>query len=190
MVKGYTGPANRPIQPTPRKIHAMVSRFHKHLRLMLFVILSVTAKPQANSSAMIAPQGFWEAADQRGGAIGIDLSEATPEDGRATTQIGVYERLKAGFRCGDENFFDSKSRGVHDDTATVVSYAQGLLVIHFKDRSKRHDNSIDLDLTFNPNKDQWTGHFHRGSFEQQVILQRVTEHPAQLEPCILGQPGK
>lgn len=130
-----------------------------------------------------APQGVWESPDNLGGAVGIDLQEARQENGRAILEIAVYERARDGLRCGDENFFQPR-RSDPQDTSTV-SYSDGLLVIHYKDRAGR-DKSIDMNLTFNPGDDQWRGSFHRGTFDENVVLKRVPKQPVVLEPCIFG----
>jgi hypothetical protein len=64
------------------------------------------------------PVGIWELADQEGGAIGINLWRVpaslghggqllkTGEKDYPVLQIGVYQRVKAKVRCGEENFFE------------------------------------------------------------------------------------
>jgi len=145
----------------------------------LVLIAGEAAYAQQND----APKGVWESPNNRGGAVGIDLHEAKLGDARAILEIGVYERAKDGLRCLDQNFFEPRRSDPND--ASNASYSEGSLVIHYEDRTSGH-HSIDLDLTFDRSNDQWTGRFHRGSFDERVVLKRVLKYPVLLQPCISG----
>jgi hypothetical protein len=120
-------------------------------------------RPAAYAQGNDAPEGVWESPDNRGGAVGIDIRKVKLEAGRTALEIGVFHREKDGLRfmrLGDENFFDA-------------GYSEGVLVIHFERGISGLEPPIDLNLTFNHGEDQWTGRFHRGSIDEQVILRRV-----------------
>jgi hypothetical protein len=144
--------------------------------------------PVAYAQGNDAPEGVWESPDNRGRAVGIEVHKVKQEDGSTALEIGVYHRAKDGWRfirLGDENFFDT-------------GYSEGLLVIHFEGRTKRNkpidvnntqdvgsereidrglEPTIDLNLRFDRSEDQWTGRFHRGSFDEQLVLRRVPNPP-------------
>jgi hypothetical protein len=125
--------------------------------------------------------GLWEAADGRGGAIGIHLvlDATAPTD--ATTLVGIqqkwlglevapYRRAGAEIQVGDENFFSDSPRGGN------VRYENGRLTLHFP--------GYDLDLHRIPG-DQWTGRFHREGFDSIVTLARPMLRTAS-NPWFLG----
>jgi hypothetical protein len=56
------------------------------------------------------------------------------------------------------------------------------LATHYHDGSG--DIPVDLELTFDSNKDLWTGHFHRRAFDGDVTLSRAPDRPTyDLEIC-------
>ena len=123
--------------------------------------------PVAFAQGNDAPEGVWESPDNRDGAVGIEVHKMKQEDGHTALEIGVYHRAKDGWhfkRLGDENFFDT-------------GYSEGLLVIHFERGISGLEPAIDLNLTFNHSEDQWTGRFHRGSFDEHLVLRRVPNLP-------------
>ncbi len=152
-----------------------------------FSCLVLICMPFAYAQGNDAPEGVWESPDNRGGAVGIEVHNVKQEDGRTALEIGVYHRAKDGWRfirLGDENFFDT-------------GYSEGLLAIHFEGRTRENNSidgnntqgvgsergtgglepTIDLNLTFDHSEDQWTGRFHRGSFDEQLVLRRVPNPP-------------
>ena len=127
----------------------------------------VIGGPGAFAQGDQAPEGVWESRDNRDGAVGIEVRKIKQQVGRAALEIGVYHRRKDGWhfkRLGDENFFDD-------------GYSEGALVIHFERGITDLEPAIDLDLTFNESEDQWTGRFHRGSFDERLVLTRVPNLP-------------
>jgi hypothetical protein len=128
------------------------------------------------------PLGIWELADQKGAAIGINLWRVPASMGHGgpllkkgekdypVLQIGVYQRVKAHVRCGEENFFDAGWRGPMYGTTT--SYQHQVLEIHSPSHTS-FDPPIDVKLTFEPQEDVWRGRFHRGTFDQIVTLTRA-----------------
>jgi hypothetical protein len=145
--------------------------------------LVFTCGGSAYAQADDAPKGVWESNNNRSGAVGLELQDAGQKDGRAILGIGVYERANEGLRCGDENFFEPQRRDPID--TSIVSYSKGLLVIHYKSRTGGND-SIDLQLTYDQNEDKWEGHFHRGLFDEQLVLKRVPKSPVVLQPCAIN----
>lgn len=124
------------------------------------------------------PLGIWELADQKGGAIGINLWRVPASMGHGgpppkpdekdypVLQIGVYQRVQAHVRCGEENFFDAGWRG--PPYGTTTSYQNHLLEIHSPART--YDTPIDVQLTFDAQQNVWRGRFRRGAFDQNVTL--------------------
>jgi hypothetical protein len=112
--------------------------------------------------------GLWEAADGRGGAIGIHLVLDATAPVEVTTlvgvqqkwlglQVGLYRRAKAEIQIGDENLFSDSPRG------GSLRYEDSRLTLHAP--------GYDLDLHRIPG-DQWTGRFHREDFDAVVTLAR------------------
>jgi hypothetical protein len=129
------------------------------------------------------PVGIWELADHEGGAIGINLWPVAASIGHGgqllksgeqdydVLQIGIYQRVKARVRCGEENFFDAGWQGPTNGTTT--SYQHQVLEIHLPGR--KGDTPIDVRLTFEPQENVWKGRFHRGTFDQNVTLTRAPD---------------
>jgi len=154
------------------------------LQSVLLIGVSMTAMPQTDRPVTLGPMHDWESTDNRGRGVGLDLQEIRQEDGHSTMEIGVYERSNNGLRCGDENFFVTHFIDPNG-ASNVVEYSDHTLVIHYK----AHDGtttSIDLNLTLDQNRDEWTGQFHRNLYDEHVVLKRVPKHPASLGPCVTG----
>jgi hypothetical protein len=146
-----------------------------------------TAKPRAK-----APSGIWEYAVSGGGAVGINLWEASqpswhtgpPLKGEQpnplTLQIGVYHRKLTNVRCGEENFFDAGWKG--PTHGIIAEYLEGVLRVWTPPEEKLVPR-IEIELVFDPTANTWKGRFHRGSFDNTVELHRVADrvwHDAQL----------
>jgi hypothetical protein len=111
--------------------------------LTLNMGLKIAVPQQYHSPAPAMPQspvGIWEAPDGRGGVIGLNLWEepaslghggpplARDEKDYPVLQIGVYQRVKAKVRCGEENYFDAGWRG--PTFGTTTNYHNQRLAIH------------------------------------------------------------
>jgi hypothetical protein len=130
-----------------------------------------------------SPVGIWEAPDGSGGAIGLNLWEepaslghggpplAKDEKDYPVLQIGVYRRVKAKVRCGEENFFDAGWRG--PTFGSTTSFQHQTLAIHYP--GSKGDWTIDVQVTFVAQEDVWKGRFHRGPFDENVTLIRVPD---------------
>jgi hypothetical protein len=160
----------------------------KLISLVLSSLVVYQASPQNPGDSVAnqpqSPVGIWELAEQNGGAIGINLWEVPASLGHGgpplksdekdypVLQIGVYERVKAKVRCGEENFFDAGWRG--PTFGTTTSYQHQSLTIHSP--GSKGDWPIDVQLTFDAQQDVWKGRFHRGPFDEKVTLIRVQDH--------------
>jgi hypothetical protein len=60
-------------------------------------------------------------------------------------------------------------------SGALVSYANGKLEMHYHDRLS--GSEIHVELVLDPIQDAWTGHFHRKSYDGQVILHRTSDRP-------------
>ena len=146
----------------------IMPRRRKWLAICVFTLTMVKhhAIPQSPDSRVPNPQlpvGIWEFADQEGGAIGINLWQVSASLGHGgqllksgerdypVLQIGVYQRVKAYVRCGEENFFDAGWQGRTNGTTT--SYQHQVLEIHHP--AGVGDTLIDVRLTFKPQEDVW-----------------------------------
>jgi hypothetical protein len=165
--------------------------------LFTLTMVRLQANPQNPDNWVPNPQlpvGIWELADQRGGAIGINLWRVPASMGHGgpplksdekdypVLQIGVYQRVKAYVRCGEENFFDAGWRGQTHGVTT--SYQNQVLEIYYPPGFG--DPSIDVHLTFEPQKDIWRGRFHRASFDETVTLTRAPNRPNHDQELCVG----
>ena len=176
-----------------------MARRRKWLLMFVFTVTMVRkqAIPQSPDNWVPNPQlpvGIWELADQEGGAIGINLWRVPASLGHGgqllksgekdypVLQIGVYQRVKAKVRCGEENFFDAGWQG--PTNATITSYQHQVLEIHH--RARKGDIAIDVQLTFEPQQDVWRGRFHRGLFDQNVTLTRAADRSTHDQELCIG----
>jgi hypothetical protein len=112
--------------------------------------------------------GFWEASDGRGGAVGIYISSV----GHPYVTLGIYQRKGPEIQCLEENFFTTDPKYLDSHYQDVTTYDGSLVGLHFKPRSPQ-DLTFDIELTRDPSTNTWSGDFHRGSFQQHVLLERV-----------------
>ena len=115
--------------------------------------------------------GFWEASDGRGGAVGIYVASV----GLPYISLGIYQRKGPESQCGEENLFTTDPKYLDPHSQDVVLYDGSHLRLHFKPRSPE-DLTFDIELTRDPLTNTWNGDFHRGSFQQHVALGRVDRH--------------
>jgi hypothetical protein len=166
------------------------------LTLRMGVQTAISQQYDSSASSMPqSPVGIWEAPDGSGGIIGLNLWEvpaslghggpplARDEKDYPVLQIGVYQRVKAKVRCGEENFFDAGWRG--PTFGTTTSYQHQTLAIHYP--GSKGDWPIDVQLTFDAQEDVWKGRFHRGPFDENVTLIRAPDRPSHdQELCFSG----
>jgi hypothetical protein len=138
-----------------------------------------TAKP----TRATLPQGIWEADEGQSGTVGINLWEVSssvthggppnPEEvTHPVLQIGVYERSGTSVQCGEENFFDTGWRG-HKDVGVQAAFTNGVLIVTYPQFP--NETAINLELTWHPDTNTWTGRFHRGSFDKVVTLHHAPD---------------
>ena len=168
--------------------------------VLTLTMVQQQAIPQSKDNWTPNPQmpvGIWELTDQEGGAIGINIWRVPASSGHGgqllksgekdypVLQIGVYQRVKAKVRCGEENFFDAGWQGPKYGT---TSYENQVLEIHHPaDKAIKVDIPIDVQLRFEPQEDVWRGRFHRGRFDQNVTLTRAPNRPTHdQELCVSG----
>lgn len=132
------------------------------------------------------PVGVWQSKQSDGSVIDIDLSavpaslpdvvypEGTPRPQGSRLQIGVFERQRENIACGEETFFVTGAAGLGSSGA-LVSYTNGKLEIHYRDRAS--GSEIHVELVIDPTKDVWTGQFHRERYDGQVVLYRTSHRP-------------
>lgn len=128
--------------------------------------------------------GLWEAPNEHGGVVGIHLILGTTVDPYAKTggrtlkgveqqweylEIGVYEQKGAEFTFGDENYFSDRPTSSKAGDFQV-KIEDDHLKLHFVSRVMGTP-AFDLDLR-KVEGDRWAGRFHRGSFDEQVTLER------------------
>jgi hypothetical protein len=112
------------------------------------------------------------------GAVGLNLQLSTEIKGQPATfagshqywdslQIGVYQRHSSEQRVGDASWIIDNSTGVYFDGRRLLVKLPKLVV-----SGPLAAPSIDLDLTYENDKQVWDGWFHRGSFARRVILTR------------------
>lgn len=159
----------------------MISALFSRSRMIVIALLLchlqgiIAQQVQTQPASAGPPLGIWEMSIDRG-AVGINIYRY----GSARDwNIGVYQRTKDELTCGEENFFTTKPEFQSERTKTFVS--DRLLTIHFSG-IRRHPN-IDLNLAFDPNANVWKGRFHRGQFDQEVILVRAHRTGYDAELC-------
>jgi hypothetical protein len=115
--------------------------------------------------------GNWEA-KEGSSVIGLEIHLTTEVGGRPLTLRGVsqtflaadieiYERQTPQQRIGDGNWFRDNSPGVEWNGW------------HLRIRPARADQKpIAVDLILNPASGTWTGRYHRGSVDHDVVLTR------------------
>jgi hypothetical protein len=128
--------------------------------------------PVAHPEAL---SGLWETSNGHGGAVGIHLLLTTTVPGDARTlygitqswqsfEVGIYERKGVMIQFGEQNYFSDSPRGGN------VSFEGRRLRLHFVPRVVS-DPAIDVDLVHDADG-SWTGRFHRGTFDSNVMLRR------------------
>ena len=145
------------------------------------------------SSAERYPIGTWESDQPDGTIVGIDLSvvpasipgavypEGTPRPQGSRLQVGVFRgRSQTGHRV--ENFFITGWTGAGSENG-VAAYADRRLQIHFRDPLTGLE--IQAELVLDTAKDEWTGRFHRNSFDRQITLHRSSGQPGPVTPALL-----
>ena len=119
--------------------------------------------------------GSWEVKGDHA-VYGLHIEVTTRVDGATITlrgvrqifhsaSINVYERTGPTRRFGDGSWFS-------DDSPHLLWTDRRLVLKHLATRT---DPEIQLDLTFDPVSDSWSGHFRRGTFDRSVTLRRP--HP-------------
>jgi hypothetical protein len=156
------------------------------------VLLSQAARPNASSGEHL-PIGVWESVQPDGTAVGIDLSvvpasvpdavypEGTPRPLGSRLQIGVFLG-HSQMAHHVENFFVTGWAGPGSENG-FATYANRRLEVHYRD--PRSDFETHIELVLDPTKDEWTGRFHRGSFDRQVTLERASDQPGPAAPALL-----
>lgn len=141
------------------------------------------------------PVGVWEVPQPNGSVIGIDLAAVpasapdapeagTPKQRSSRLQVGIFQRNHEGIACGEENFFVMGSTDPASSN-TLMTYANGKLRIDYRDRAD--GSEIHVELTYDPVKDVWTGHFQRKTFDGQVTLHRTSDRPDPAEGgCVIA----
>jgi hypothetical protein len=132
-------------------------------------------KPVADPEGL---SGLWETSNGHGGFLGIHMvlgtsvaPDAKPHGGTLDgveqrweyLNLGVYEQRRSEFAFGDEGYFSDAS----SDAAVRIN--DGHLQLHYASHATV-TSAVDLDLV--KQGDRWVGRFHRGSFDQQVTLER------------------
>jgi hypothetical protein len=139
------------------------------------------------------PTGVWESNQPDGTVVGIDLSavpanvpgvvypQGTPRPEGSCLQIGVFHgNSQTAHRT--ENFFVTSWTGPGSEYGSAA-YANRRLEVNFHD--PRFGLEVQLELAFDPAKDEWTGRFHRDSFDQQLTLRRPPKPPSSIAPTLL-----
>jgi hypothetical protein len=115
------------------------------------------------------PDGFWEAPDGRGGAVGVSVSSL----GEGYITVGIYQRKGPKIQCGEETFFAADPK---DQDVTVYD---GSHLRVLSKPTKVEELAVDIELTRDLATNTWTGHFNRGTFQEFVKLQRVDRYDSQ-----------
>jgi hypothetical protein len=160
----------------------------------LFTSSFTTFGAIAKSTEAPLPEGIWEAEPAPSGTVGINLwgvssslGHGAPSDPgeieHPILQVGVYLRTGAKVRCGEENFFDSGWRG-HKDPGVRTTFTNGVLTVTYPQFP--HETAMDLALSWHPDTDTWSGRFHRGSFEEVVVLHRAPDRRTHDQELCLG----
>jgi hypothetical protein len=162
-------------------------RGSRNLLLSLLTILlplSAPAQQQRSSNGMLRgmtidhPErmsGSWEVKGE-GAIYGLHIQLTTKVDGAPATLTGVrqifhdasievYQRTGPTRKTGDGNWFSF-------DSPEVQWNAKHLALEH---AATQATPAVQLDLTFDPVRDIWSGRFRRGSFDRPVTLLRP--HP-------------
>jgi hypothetical protein len=116
--------------------------------------------------------GVWEAREGSS-FIGLQIHVMTEVKGMPRTlqgvdqtflaaDIEVYERDGPERKVGDGNWYQDNSPG--------VEWSGWHLRI--RPTEARVKPIISIDLTLNPTSETWTGHYHRGSVDREVVLTR------------------
>jgi len=151
--------------------------------LLIFTFLSSRAPAQQpqpargtmRGSVMDHPErlsGSWEVKGDHA-VYGLRIQVNTRVDGAPSTLTGVqqifyralidvYERTGPTRKIGDGNWFS--------DESPQVLWTDRHLVL--KQGATRTGPDVQLDLTFAPASNSWSGHFRRGSFDRSVTLFR------------------
>jgi len=129
--------------------------------------------------------GSWEVKGDRA-IYGLHIRLTTRVEGAPTTLIGVqqifhsasiqvYERTGPTRKMGDGNWFS-------DDSRQVLWTDRRL---RLKQAASQTGPDVQLDLTFDPVSDSWSGHFRRGIFDRSVTLLRPhPETPTAASPFV------
>jgi hypothetical protein len=145
------------------------------------------------SSGEHLPIGMWESKQPDGTVVGIDLSvvpasvpdavypEGTPRPLGSRLQIGVFLG-HSQMAHHVENFFVTGWVGPGSENG-FATYENRRLEVH--NRDPRSDFETHIELVLDPTKDEWTGRFHRGSFDRQVTLERPSDQPGLVAPALL-----
>jgi hypothetical protein len=154
--------------------------------LILFIFLPGCVPAQQPQPARGTMRGFvidhpermsgsWEVKGDHA-IYGLHIELTTRVDGAPSTLIGVqqvfhsasiqvYERTGPTRRAGDGNWFsDEPPQTLWTDRHLVLKWS-----------APRIGPEIQLDLTFDPASDSWSGRFRRGTFDRSVTLLRP--HP-------------
>jgi len=123
--------------------------------------------------------GLWETSNGHGGFVGIHmvLGTSVAPDAKSDRKtlagveqqwehldLGVYEQKGAEFTFGEEGYFSDHAG------ASQVKLEDGHLELHFVPPVASMP-AVDLDLR-KQEGDHWVGRCHRGSFDEQVTLER------------------
>lgn len=133
--------------------------------------------------------GVWEAPTGPESAVGIQLQLFTTISANTITLAGapqnwqslevqVYERHGPTITAKDRNFFSDSKRG------GSVSFEHGRLELHWAPTISGFPQ-VDLDLTQNA-AHEWSGRFHRGSFDSHVALRRPAANQQREKNTITG----
>jgi hypothetical protein len=150
-------------------------------------------RPDANSAGSEPlPVGTWESTQPDGTRVGMDLSvipasvpdavypEGTPRPLGSRLQIGIFVG-HSQMAHHVENFFVTGWAGPGSENG-FATYANRRLEIYYRD--PRSDFETHIELVLDPTKDEWTGRFHRGSFDRQVTLERPSDQPGSAAPSL------
>ncbi len=126
--------------------------------------------------------GVWEAPDGRGGMVGIDLVLWTTIGADRTEVAGSPQAWKS------LTVMMYQRTGPRPDDTERNSFGDGYrdgLVSYAGERLRVHWTGVDLDLQRTPGQ-TWTGRFHRGAFDQAVVLRRPRQRSAAPGEWFLG----
>ena len=154
--------------------------------LILFIVLPSRVPAQQPQPARRTMRGYvidhpeklsgsWEVKGDHA-IYGLHIEVTTRVDGAPRTLIGVqeifhsalievYERTGPTRKLGEGSWFS--------DESPQILWTDRHLVLKWP--APRVGPEIQLDLTFDPPSDSWSGHFRRGTFDRSVTLLRP--HP-------------